>query len=145
MARKSRSKSRSNRTQRDISKSIATRPRVLHVRRSPVVAINLPGPTSSNRSAFPVPDARFWHPEARRQNRPIPAVTRPALKLVARPRMVRKGAQRGAFIRVGFADPKRVLTCVRRHARRQVLHALKRLGGGAGKPRRFNSNSFVRC
>lgn len=44
-----------------------------------------------------------------------------------------------------FAAPASVMVCVRRKMRREVLHALKRTRSGAGKPRRRNRFSDVRC
>lgn len=50
--------------------------------------------------------------------------------------------------RIAFAEPKRVAVCVRRHRRREVLHALGIAGGkGAGlhRKRRRNEWSDVSC
>lgn len=48
--------------------------------------------------------------------------------------------------RVGFAAPKRVAICVRRQKRKEVLHALKRVGKGSGGGRHFwNYWSSVDC
>lgn len=52
--------------------------------------------------------------------------------------------------RLGFENPRKVLICVRRSRRRQVLHArglIKRVGRAAGRvfrPRR-NADSDIRC
>lgn len=47
---------------------------------------------------------------------------------------------------IGFEHPKRVLICLRRKARREVLHALKKTGRGHGGGRkRRNAYSNVRC
>lgn len=46
---------------------------------------------------------------------------------------------------ISFKDPDRVLVCVRRHQRREVLHALHKTGrGGQSKPR-WTAWSGVRC
>lgn len=45
-----------------------------------------------------------------------------------------------------FANPKRVITCIRRRTRRQVLFALKKTGKGSGaKRRRYTDASHIRC
>lgn len=45
-----------------------------------------------------------------------------------------------------FRDASRVITCVRRKVRKEVLHALRKTGGGGGrKPPRFRWQSRVRC
>lgn len=49
--------------------------------------------------------------------------------LVARPGKVWKP---GPPVRVGFASPSQVVTCVRRKQRREVLHALRKTGKGSG-------------
>lgn len=43
-----------------------------------------------------------------------------------------------------FANPQRVLVCVRRGQRREVLFAKGRVGGGHRKPR-WNAYSYWRC
>lgn len=45
----------------------------------------------------------------------------------------------------GFRVPDKVLICVRRKQRREVLHALRRTGSGAGRRRRRNYYSAVSC
>lgn len=45
-----------------------------------------------------------------------------------------------------FADPRGVAICIRRHQRREVLHALKRTGRGSSrKLGRWNEHSHVSC
>lgn len=46
-----------------------------------------------------------------------------------------------------FREPKKVLVCVRRRARREVLHALGYAGrrGSGGRPRRRNSETYIKC
>lgn len=44
-----------------------------------------------------------------------------------------------------FNVPGRVMVCVRRKIRREVLHALGRAGKGGGKKRRRNEWSNVKC
>lgn len=43
-----------------------------------------------------------------------------------------------------FNSPRQVLTCVRRHQRREVLFALNRAGGGHRKPK-WREDSYIRC
>lgn len=47
--------------------------------------------------------------------------------------------------RIGFVKPERILICVRRKIRREVLHALKIAGGRGFKRPTFNEYSSVRC
>lgn len=44
-----------------------------------------------------------------------------------------------------FASPRKVLVCVRRKTRRQVLHALNRTGRGARSKKHQNNFSRVSC
>lgn len=44
-----------------------------------------------------------------------------------------------------FADPRRVIRCVKRKERREVLHAIKKIGSGAGRPKRRNYWSNISC
>lgn len=47
---------------------------------------------------------------------------------------------------VRFGDPRRVAICVRRHQRREVLHALRHVGRGSKVKRpRYNEFSDVHC
>lgn len=46
--------------------------------------------------------------------------------------------------RIGFSRPRDVLVCVRRKARREVLHALGRTGGRM-RPPRFTEYSTIHC
>lgn len=49
---------------------------------------------------------------------------------------------------LAFRDPRRVAICVRRHIRREVLFAIdprRKFGSGAGKRRRRNWASAIRC
>jgi len=47
--------------------------------------------------------------------------------------------------RIGFIDPARVLVCVRRNVRREVLHAKRKTGRRGQKRARWNQWSRVRC
>lgn len=46
---------------------------------------------------------------------------------------------------VMFQEPKKVLVCVRRKQRAEVLHATKRTGKGGQRKPRYNRFSDVRC
>lgn len=88
-------------------------------------------------------DRRLFHPE--------PDLTRPALSFDGRhqrlevPREVRELSNRvGPIHQVGFAGARRVAVCVRRQRRREVLHALKKMGRGGGRRRR-NQWSDIKC
>ena len=52
-------------------------------------------------------------------------------------------------VRLSFHQPERTLVCVRRQARRRVLHALQKIGRGRGaqKPKRarWTAKSYIRC
>ena len=88
-------------------------------------------------------DRRRFHPM--RALRPAFSLPRGASRLVVRePKRARAlfPAQTRAVI--AFANPRRVLICLRRKARREVLMALGKGGGGAKRPRR-NEFSDVRC
>lgn len=98
-----------------------------------------------------IEDRRTWHPEG---------VARPARSFTsARHRLIALGQSSGNKVRsssrpwigssvpfsIGFADARRVLVCVRRRQRRQVLHA-KRIAGRRGlRPPRYNYYSGVSC
>lgn len=43
-----------------------------------------------------------------------------------------------------FETPRRVPVCIRREARRRVLHALRKTGRGS-RPGKWTAQSFVRC
>lgn len=46
---------------------------------------------------------------------------------------------------LGFAAPEKVLICVRRKIRKEVLHAYKRTGRGSGRPNRRGPFSDIHC
>lgn len=88
-------------------------------------------------------DLRTWHPQ--RMNRPLlttrlgRASIRETTKRGKRPMAI------GGLIRA-FRAPRRVLVCLRRKVRREVLHALSRTGLGAKqRKRRRNQYSEIRC
>lgn len=80
--------------------------------------------------------------------------TRPALSVFGTPaRYSVGGASRSSKARsrsllpsmVSFADAQRVVVCVRRKTRRQVLFAKRRTGRGARSRKRRNFFSGIRC
>lgn len=96
-------------------------------------------------------DRRTYHPEGR--FRPAMAVPKSARIMVDRPVTKKhtklsdrlyKNALRG-FGKIAFRDPARVLLCIRRKERREVLHALNRTSPGRGKKKRKNFWSAIRC
>lgn len=67
---------------------------------------------------------------------------------VSSPSMRRLGMP--AQVRAEFRDdPRRVVVCVRRHARKATLFALRKIGKGAGKKRlkraRWTDSSYIVC
>lgn len=93
---------------------------------------------------FMYEDRRQFHP-AGPIHRPVSAFVRSAtIKHVPFVSPVNKAV---GFMRAipTFNDPQKVFVCIRRKARREVLHAFfGRLGGAVGKARR-RSTSDVRC
>lgn len=80
---------------------------------------------------FPRALARFSRPRSRTFDR---------VRQMALPRMwlpVSTG--------MGFSQPSRVILCVRRHTRKQVLHAFRKTGRGGQNRPRFTVNSLVHC
>lgn len=85
-----------------------------------------------NRQGVPF-DGREYHPEKGRAQSPG-AFVRSAAKLLA-----------GRGHVVGFSRPNIISICIRRKARREVLHALRRTKSGRGGGRRRNRWSMVKC
>lgn len=83
-------------------------------------------------------DRRTWHPV--RFARPVVSVgPRSDTRLMVKPAKTFSPA-------VTFANPKRVLVCVRRKVRKEVLHAFGKTGGGSSRrPKRRNQFSDVSC
>lgn len=95
-----------------------------------------------------IEDRRFFHPDPTVANTiigpadifedyPAPSY-RPSPKSVPLPTRVPRGV-------MSFRGPEHVAVCVRRQARREVLHALRKTGRGGSARRRYNNNSKVRC
>lgn len=85
-----------------------------------------------------IEDNRRWHPLG--DQRPAEAYRRSDRMFTdAAPLFSDRRPQRA------FAHPPGVAVCIRRKTRREVLHALKRTGGGGSKKRRYRRDSFVKC
>lgn len=79
----------------------------------------------------PIPPARSFHTPRHRLVLPAP---------------LQKPSVRGALPHaLGFQAPNKVLICVRRKIRREVLHAYKRTRKGASSSRRRNYYSSISC
>lgn len=57
-------------------------------------------------------------------------------------RPAKRGRSNVVPVRVQFAAPERVVLCVRRKRRKEVLHALKKTGRGGGRQRRRRRTWF---
>lgn len=146
MARRSSSSSSTNR-QRD-TVAIASRGllSVATPRVTPALtqALQILAETERRLAAQYVEDRRQWHPLKHEQ---------PARKVSGRPAGLRLTDIRNSFFsaqskaRLSFADPRRVLTCIRRKTRKEVIHALKKAGrkGGSGGKRRRDWRSGIKC
>lgn len=91
----------------------------------------------------PVEDRRTFHPEG--SYRPVRSINgnRVGVQPVTRKPQARAGIYPTSAL--GFINPARVLICVRRQRRKQVLHALGLAGGRGFKPPKFNWTSGFSC
>lgn len=135
-------KKRSSSRGRDTS-AIATTPVVLP-RPSPVAS-----PFLDNLIKQEVEDNRRWHPQQKsRANKTIyggPAETRAREPLKKKFGYRKLQSQTKAVL--AFGNPDRVILCVRRKIRKQVILALKS-SGRAGRPNkrpRFTERSKIKC
>lgn len=120
-------------------------PRVIAT--SPLVSV-----TPALQQLRAIEDRRHWHPAG--DYRPARTLqgTRPSLTVQDRPRPSRSLPDRfGAKIRsqtngvLAFQAPERVVVCIRRQRRKEVLHAKRKTGRvGQKKPRR-NWLSAISC
>lgn len=97
-----------------------------------------------------IEDRRTHYPDP--YTRPAASLPRSASRLVVSPNVNKpyvktKPTHPGAIpTGVSFAVPDRVAICVRRNRRKEVLHALKRVGKGSGRSKRRKSRfSGVSC
>lgn len=100
-------------------------------------------------------DRRYWHPEGLYSPARSFSQSRHRLRHTTQPR------PRGARLnkqynpsrlnfgtlshRIGFRNPDRVLICVRRQQRREVLHARRKTGRRGQRRPRFNWYSKISC
>lgn len=99
-------------------------------------------------------DRRKWHPEG--AYAPAKSFNRSKHTLIeigtskrtsgSRNRSSRYNISPTSFVsKIGFQYPKKVLICVRRKMRKQVLHALKKTGKKGQRRPKFNWYSKIRC
>ena len=100
-----------------------------------------PALSRSGRSLLEVEDRRTFNPSPVRPARTLRKVTRLVLSLPAKskaqPRQARPDVLR-------FDVPESTMVCVRRHRRKEVLHATGKAGGRVKRPR-LNAWSKVSC
>lgn len=98
-----------------------------------------------------VQDRRVFHPDSI-YSAPLTFYSTPAkVRVRSKPRVYQHSFKKSlrtlsqSFLSEGFDDPNKVLVCVRRNSRKEVLHALGKAGRrGQRKPRR-NYLSNVKC
>lgn len=113
-----------------------------------------PLPLNFNSSYFPTSwtlqplqsfeDRRAWHPLGQAAPARSFSQTRHRLTIPAKSRFF-PGPRLSNV--VGFVNPQRILICVRRRIRREVIHALRFAGRGRGKqrPPRRSEYSSIHC
>lgn len=138
---------RRNRGRRDIS-IISNRrlPALVDLRVEPISSFFRPRSNYWNYSRREVEDRRQWHPLG--YHRPAQSVSSQYHQLRAKvlPRkFVKPRAYGRAETAVAFGRPERLMVCVRRSIRKQVMHATGRAGRGGQKKPRFNWLSQISC
>lgn len=97
-------------------------------------------------------DRRQWHPLG--NFAPARSFNRPNHRIIVgyqQPRKSTQNTNRPMNIRsyptshVAFEHPKKVLICVRRQARKEVLHALRKTGKSGQRRPRYNYYSSISC
>ena len=141
-ARRSPSRQRMRTLQRDLTRSIA-RPRLLQ----PRIVVRSWDLRALEDRRIHQPDPRPRRPLLHRW--PL-RVVGPKIGIGVRPASVReapRGRYKSAIAQLGmqFNAPKKVLVCVRRKQRREVLMAFNKGGKGARSRRRRNEWSDVKC
>lgn len=98
-----------------------------------------------------VPSAHYPSVEDLRTYHPLD-MFRPLMTVEARPDVnvnVKRPSKSGRFLPFGlqFEAPQKVLVCVRRKRRKEVLHALKKVGrgGSSRRRRRRGPHSQISC
>lgn len=100
-------------------------------------------------------DRRLWHPEgafapaksfSRARHRLTLQTYTPAPRSLNRDRFAHlRSFNRQTKARISFAQPDRVLICVRRNIRKQVLHAFRKTGKVGQKRPKFTFYSRISC
>lgn len=94
-------------------------------------------------------DRRLWHPERlpdaksfsqTRHRLRMPRVSNKVFSPTLTPKLITFPTSR-----IAFSSPRRILICVRRGIRKQVLHALKKTGKRGQRRPRFNAFSRISC
>lgn len=124
------------------SKSRRGRVTSVNARRSLPLESYIPSPFDLSRQMKfgflqSIEDRRTWHPEG--PQRPARGLLRARHRLtLAQPSKKFRGPTKATIdAPVGFDDPFRVVVCVRRRRRREVLHAFRKTGRrGQRRPRR---------
>lgn len=86
-------------------------------------------------------DRRLYHPEG--SDRPVDAYIRSARRLQVARKV--RGIARAVPMGISFWRPSKVLICVRRRMRREVMHALGIAGSGGLKYPRYTWHSEISC
>lgn len=131
---------------------------------SPAARPSVPPPVNQplDRPYQEIEDRRTFHPSG--PNRPARRKTGAPARLQLRDpinasqrnkakrfwdRLLREGRRSTSLqtkAKIGFNEPERVLTCVRRQRRKEVMHALRKTKRGAGsKRRRYTWRSQLSC
>lgn len=122
-------------------------------RRLPRSVLSLVSPVPYLSPLTHIEDRRLWHPEGRyaparsfsRSRHRLTIVSGSSRSHVSRRSRGLPSLSSLPAHRIGFEQPERVLICVRRKMRREVLHALRKTGRvGQRRPRR-NWYSSISC
>lgn len=97
-------------------------------------------------------DRRLWHPE--NNNAPAKSFNRSRHRLIV-PKRNNRSVSAPSYslhhlfealpVTIGFEAPKKVLVCVRRKVRKEILFALNKTGKRGQKRPRWNEYSHVQC
>lgn len=101
-------------------------------------------------SLYPVEDARRWNPTAPRPYRSLKTIYgSPVRSMVGQPRKARTNVRSSPFSLlphvVAFEGPSKVVTCIRRQRRREVLFAKNQAGRSGLKHPTRNWASSISC
>lgn len=94
-----------------------------------------------------ISDRRRFHPDG--EARPAPSFKKSRHRLTERsynrPKAGKKYKTQSFVTKIGFEEPEKVLVCVRRKIREEVLHAFKKTGRRGQKRKKFNFYSSISC